>query len=391
MLSSFLNRSDKRDRKDARRLLDTWPQGSSSSIIPSVPREPIVLTPTFHHLRGYLAYLERNPHHPHAWPRPTDEPTLEDDARLAFAVEQFLEAELETLESRDAKLARAMAAEVAREEEDRVYRRMVRKEEEERRTMEMLRKEESDRVAAVTGTLVCEVCYGEFDDAAEMVQCPECHLVCIGCARQGAEVALSQMDATLPCLVDADCPSAYAPSEMTKFLNTPALRKQYDTVRWANDTRAVPGFVSCPHCPYGVEVEGDNVKVLECQNPDCSKRTCLACQRPAHDPLSCAEANPTPLHALEERMSKALIRQCGRCGERYVKSGGCNKITCSNKTYICSQIIDGYGHFDRGPCLMYDDRSVQVGVEQAWKEGSAELKSAAERAQADKLKLKKGK
>ena len=47
-------------------------------------------------------------------------------------------------------------------------------------------------------------------------------------------------------------------------------------------------------------------------------------------------------------MSEALIRKCWKCTKPYVKTDGCNKMTCScgaQMCYLCHQPVKDYGHF----------------------------------------------
>jgi hypothetical protein len=63
-------------------------------------------------------------------------------------------------------------------------------------------------------------------------------------------------------------------------------------------------------------------------------------------------------HAIEEAMTEALLRNCNKCNNRFIKEDGCNKMTCpcgNLQCYICSQNITGYDHFGKGKCPQYDD------------------------------------
>ena len=57
-------------------------------------------------------------------------------------------------------------------------------------------------------------------------------------------------------------------------------------------------------------------------------------------------------------MTEALLRNCNKCNNRFIKEDGCNKMTCpcgNLQCYICSQNITGYDHFGEGKCPQYDD------------------------------------
>ena len=62
------------------------------------------------------------------------------------------------------------------------------------------------------------------------------------------------------------------------------------------------------------------------------------------------EKKLTPAKIIEEAMSEAMVRKCNKCGLRFVKLDGCNKITCrcgNTQCFVCSKDVVGYNHFDR--------------------------------------------
>jgi len=97
------------------------------------------------------------------------------------------------------------------------------------------------------------------------------------------------------------------------------------------------------------------------------------CQEPNHLPLKCEEVEKDDelraRQAIEERMTQALIRyaifmifilnlqqiyfrECPKCHNKFVKTDGCNKMTCKCGTkicYICRIPIKDYNHFHQGP------------------------------------------
>jgi hypothetical protein len=51
---------------------------------------------------------------------------------------------------------------------------------------------------------------------------------------------------------------------------------------------------------------------------------------------------------VEEAISAAKIRHCYKCNQPFVKSEGCNKITCScgaKQCYVCRQAVSDYTHY----------------------------------------------
>lgn len=96
-----------------------------------------------------------------------------------------------------------------------------------------------------------------------------------------------------------------------------------------------------------------------CRRPSCSRKSCLKCFKPWHDPHVCHEPLILSLRTtVEAARTAAVKRTCPRCGTSFVKSSGCNKLTCVcgySMCYICRKNIgkagssaeggEGYRHF----------------------------------------------
>lgn len=78
---------------------------------------------------------------------------------------------------------------------------------------------------------------------------------------------------------------------------------------------------------------------FKCRNPTCSKASCLKCQKAWHDPHTCHEPLLMSLRTtVEAARTAAIKRTCPRCGLSFVKSSGCNKLTCVcgySMCYLC--------------------------------------------------------
>ena len=111
----------------------------------------------------------------------------------------------------------------------------------------------------------------------------------------------------------------------------------------------------------------------------CQEKYCTLCNEPHHHPRTCddvrreKELEKDPKHRAHEAMSKACKRFCPHCNQevrvplmfdfvlldlsrltlchniqQYMKSDGCNKITCKCKLlscYLCGDKIQDYSHF----------------------------------------------
>ncbi|KAJ5486312.1 hypothetical protein N7530_000612 [Penicillium desertorum] len=70
-------------------------------------------------------------------------------------------------------------------------------------------------------------------------------------------------------------------------------------------------------------------KRFTCANPSCSRISCMTCQKSWRDPHVCHEPLLLDLRAtVEAARTAAVKRTCPRCCLSFVKSSGCNKLTC---------------------------------------------------------------
>ncbi|KAI1505390.1 hypothetical protein F5X99DRAFT_279641 [Biscogniauxia marginata] len=90
-----------------------------------------------------------------------------------------------------------------------------------------------------------------------------------------------------------------------------------------------------------------------CQNPACARSSCLSCSKAWVDIHVCHESSLVALRTqVEQAMSMAVKRVCPRCNTSFVKTAGCNKLTCPcgyKMCYVCRKDIgtpnEGYQHF----------------------------------------------
>jgi len=89
-----------------------------------------------------------------------------------------------------------------------------------------------------------------------------------------------------------------------------------------------------------------------CQNKACARPSCISCSKAWTDIHICHESSLLALRTqVELAMSLAIKRTCPRCNTSFVKSSGCNKLTCVcgyQMCYVCRKDIgngEGYRHF----------------------------------------------
>lgn len=84
-------------------------------------------------------------------------------------------------------------------------------------------------------------------------------------------------------------------------------------------------------------------KRFRCRNPACQRVSCVTCQKSWRDPHVCHEPLLLDLRAtVEAARTAAVKRTCPRCGLSFVKSSGCNKLTCLcgySMCYLCRRAL----------------------------------------------------
>ncbi|KAF8300413.1 hypothetical protein DL93DRAFT_2122285 [Clavulina sp. PMI_390] len=216
----------------------------------------------------------------------------------------------------------------------------------------------------------CGCCFGDYS-FENMVQCPEAHLFCMDCARRTAEEAIGNRKVELLCMDQSGCKAAFPFSEVQRFL------PEKNFILWERikaekslEQAGIDGLESCPFCPYSVVIENEEEKLFRCENEDCMAVSCRKCKKLDHLPKSCKEMEEDrgldARHVIEEAMTAALTRRCPKCNNPFVKTDGCNKMTCPScrtlSCYLCRESINGYDHFDSsrgtkrngGKCRLWD-------------------------------------
>ncbi|KAI9933477.1 hypothetical protein ASPWEDRAFT_116110 [Aspergillus wentii DTO 134E9] len=84
-------------------------------------------------------------------------------------------------------------------------------------------------------------------------------------------------------------------------------------------------------------------KRFTCSHPSCRRVSCITCKKPWRDPHLCHEPLLLDLRAtVEAARTAAVKRTCPRCGLSFVKSSGCNKLTCVcgySMCYLCRKAL----------------------------------------------------
>ncbi|EPQ53809.1 hypothetical protein GLOTRDRAFT_78895 [Gloeophyllum trabeum ATCC 11539] len=207
------------------------------------------------------------------------------------------------------------------------------------------------------GEIDCGCCFTPYP-FNKLIQCPEAHLFCTDCMTNYVSNLLGMQDPNIKCMDQSGCKEHFTEGELRRFMS-PKLLELYEKVRMRREIESaqLEGLEECPYCEYKVVIESAEEKLFRCENKECGAVTCRFCKKDDHLPKSCKEVEDDKKidarHAVEEAMTKALMRNCPKCQKAFIKEYGCNKMTCpycrTLSCYICRQIITGYEHFAHPP------------------------------------------
>lgn len=222
---------------------------------------------------------------------------------------------------------------------------------------EALRKTKVEAARASSELYECGCCFEDECLFEEMNVCADGHLFCRQCIARSAEAAFGEGKTTFPCLTgfcEQQIPLSVLKDVLPSAMFSKMLRKmQEEEVRQAE----IPDLIDCPFCSFATIMDNPEDRVFRCLNPECLRDSCRLCREPNHVPLKCDEVekqNETDMRTfIEKRVTEAMLRKCHRCGKRFVKDAGCNKMTCicgATSCYICREPDIDYSHFGDGRC-----------------------------------------
>ncbi|EGZ73030.1 hypothetical protein NEUTE2DRAFT_165205 [Neurospora tetrasperma FGSC 2509] len=225
----------------------------------------------------------------------------------------------------------------------------------------------------------CGCCFDELP-YNRMVHCDgdTAHWFCYDCARRQAENQIGQQRYHLGCMSMDGCEATFSRDQKDLFLDD-RLKRTLDQIEQNDSIRraGIEGLETCPFCNYAAEYPPVEVNwEFECQQPECGVKSCRRCRQETHIGKSCDEAmaeaarnkGEDAKRKLEEARSLAMIRECYKCNNRFIKESGCNKMTCPRcramQCYVCRQPCD-YNHFDdvnrggrKGNCPLFEQQSL---------------------------------
>eukprot|EP00088_Acartia_fossae_P053664 TRINITY_DN6122_c0_g1_i5.p1 TRINITY_DN6122_c0_g1~~TRINITY_DN6122_c0_g1_i5.p1 ORF type:complete len:740 (+),score=192.63 TRINITY_DN6122_c0_g1_i5:286-2220(+) len=199
----------------------------------------------------------------------------------------------------------------------------------------------------------CQCCYDEECLLDEMCTCAaeKFHMFCRDCVRRGAEAQIGENKTRITCF--QDCQGEIELRVLKNVLKPKIYEKLVE--RQANEDLMkanVENLVQCPACNFAVIIP-ESEKLIKCENSECGKVSCKECKEENHLPLKCEEVEKDDeikaRTKLENAMAEAMIRECPKCRNRFVKQDGCNKMKCkcgAVMCYLCKKLISNdYTHF----------------------------------------------
>jgi hypothetical protein len=242
-------------------------------------------------------------------------------------------------------------------------------------------------------------CYDEYAPN-KVVRCGSTdeHPVCFDCMKTylGSEVGQGSSKLTCPC--PDGCDNTFREPQLRLVPDAGALIDNLMRLRQEHDLRTagIDDIESCPYCDFKTVCPPIHIDFeLHCQSPTCNITSCRKCKERTHIPDSCDEHQRKRdkesaighRRKIEEARSKALIRNCNKCKQPFIKSDGCNKMTCPQcanlQCYLCGvDVTADYAHFNRpgSKCPVY---SQTITLEE---QHAQEVKAATEAAEAEILR-----
>lgn len=198
----------------------------------------------------------------------------------------------------------------------------------------------------------CSCCFDDEVMPCDILTCTGGCRFCRECIRRSTEVGFSEGKVNFPCFSDG-CDEEFSLQVLQSVL-PPKLFSKLAQKKAVAEVKAagVEDLETCPFCDFA-NIPAPEDKLFRCLNPDCMKESCRLCKEPSHVPLRCEEVEKDEAIKartyIENKMTEALIRECWKCGAKFIKEEGCNKMTCScgaMMCYICRQPVKDYKHFN---------------------------------------------
>nr|XP_023023471.1 E3 ubiquitin-protein ligase RNF216-like [Leptinotarsa decemlineata] len=206
-----------------------------------------------------------------------------------------------------------------------------------------------------------ETCQTCFDDELIPEECYFCMKDCVfckDCVKTGTENVIGKGEIKFPCFNNCGAEFSFQTLQMVlpkNIFERLTQRSASEEIKKAN----VDGLETCPFCDFAM-VLPENEKIFKCINEECLIESCRQCRHKSHIPLRCNEIeydeDVRRRTFIENKMTEALTRTCYSCHKPFIKTSGCNKMTCNcgaKMCYLCGAAIQDYSHFGEGKCALH--------------------------------------
>jgi hypothetical protein len=203
---------------------------------------------------------------------------------------------------------------------------------------------------------LCNNVYNAFDEYAILQ-----HLFCKACIVQyvesqvfgsgnlGIDNETKKPALEIKCCEGSGCNSGFPDEMLQKVLSPKTWEKYSEMQARAQIEQAGLGenLAMCPKCGYQAEVP-QMQNIFECPIECCRFSSCRKCGKASHIPLRCEEVLQKNRRdegrlKIEEALSETKMRTCPKCNKKFIKSDGCNKMTCAcgmKMCYVCRKPLD---------------------------------------------------
>uniref|UniRef100_A0A7E4VK78 RING-type domain-containing protein n=1 Tax=Panagrellus redivivus TaxID=6233 RepID=A0A7E4VK78_PANRE len=227
------------------------------------------------------------------------------------------------------------------------------------------------RSLLLTKQFTCAVCFDSFFKDMSVI-CGSTtnpdgseHQFCRGCLQAHAaaathEMPLAEFGAGLKCM-EHRCQRPIYLADIRHLLAPKVLKRLDDRIFEENIAAAGLPLERCQNCNFAAEIiePKEQRHVFIC--PNCDKAWCRLCQKPWNDEhfgklcneFGAQAANDQYWRGVEARLNDVVARNCHRCNLQFVKSDGCNHMTCrcgAEQCYLCRAPLTDYrNHFCQHP------------------------------------------
>lgn len=236
------------------------------------------------------------------------------------------------------------------------------------------------RIVEKKGDIECSCCYELFTES-DVSNCSEGHIICKQCIKKYAcQLIYENANANINCITlditnNAPCNGIFDEKTLETILE-PRAFNEFKRVKVQNELKEISNAFDdinikiCANCEKGVDIGEFDLKILICT--ECGKETCLKCNQLAHENKPCfsnGNVRTDKRLEIEDKLTEELLIRCDNCHKMIYKDAGCNKVTCTCGTTMCSICKknitkEGYGHFKNSKeCLLYDTQLKKKVVE----------------------------